>query len=173
LVQTVTGVAAPEGLEEPLITIDYREPTPNEAWSDRVKELYDHGKLIKVIAAELGITRNLASKALDCWYDRQGMARPDGRSRRATLDEPHRVPPLFVQLSEEAMRLYDDGHSLEQIASRLNCSRPTVVKAISHWHRVRELPVPEGRTWRRGSDRSGSRPGGEGGCEREASPPAA
>ena len=65
LVRELAGAAGSEGQDEPVIAIDYREPTPSEACADRVKELYDQGMLIKAIAAELGITRNLASKALD------------------------------------------------------------------------------------------------------------
>ena len=55
------------------------------------------------IAAELGITRNLAYKALGCWYGRQGMPTPDGRARRSTLEQKHRKAPRFVQLADEAM----------------------------------------------------------------------
>jgi hypothetical protein len=89
VVEEFTGVKPTDNMAEPVITIDYREPTPTECWSDRVKELFDSGKLIKAIAAELGITRNMAAKALDHWYECRGMTKPDGRSRRATLDQKH------------------------------------------------------------------------------------
>jgi transposase len=173
LVQTLAGAAPREDQEEPVVTIDYREATPSEAWADRVKELYDQGKLIKAIAAELGITRNLAAQALDCWYQQRGLAKPDGRSRRATLDQKHLRPPRYVQLAEEAMRLSNAGRARDEIAARLNCSRPTITKAINHWHQSRGLSAPAGRTRRQESDGSSVRPevGGVSGCD--APPPAA
>jgi site-specific DNA recombinase len=155
-----------------MITIDYREPTPSEVWADRVKQLADEGKLIQVIAAELGITRNLATKALDWWYRRQGLAKPDGRSRRARLDQKHLVPPLYVQLAEEAMRLYHAGHRQEQIAARLNCSLPTLRKAIQHWHQSRGLSAPDRRTRRTEADCGRTPAEAEGVCGCDAPSPA-
>ena len=155
--RTLAGAELREEPADSVITIDYREPTPSEAWSDRVKELYDQGKLMTTIAAELGITRNLASKALGCWYGRQGMPTPDGRARRSTLEQKHRKDPRFVQLADEAMKLHDAGHTFDEIAARLKCSRPTIAKAISHWHLSQGLAVPDGRTIRQGSGRSRSR----------------
>ena len=46
------------------------------------------------------------------------------------------------------MELHDAGHTFEEIAARLNCSRPTIAKAIGHWHRSQGLPEPAGRTIR-------------------------
>jgi transposase len=155
LVKTLAGTAPCDDQEAPVITIDYREPTPSETWSDQVKNLYDQGKLIKAIAAELGITRNLAAKALDCWHDQRGLPRPDGRSRRSTLDEKHLVPPRYIQLSEQAMRLYEAGHSREQIAERLKCCRPTITKALNHWRQLHGGSTPDGR---RGKKRDGDSP---------------
>jgi site-specific DNA recombinase len=159
LVERLSGTAPREAQQEPLITIDYREPTPSEACADRVKELYDQGKLIKAIAAELDITRNRAAKALDSWYEQRGLAKPDGRTRRSTLDQKHLGPPLYMQLAEEAMRLYSAGHLLEEIATRLNCCRPTITRAIKHWHESHDLSAPDGRARREELDRR--RPGSE------------
>ena len=150
------GAACGELAGAPIVTIDYREPTPSEAWADRVKELYDGGMLINKIAAELGITRNLAAKALDAWYERAGLPRPDGRSRRSTPELKHLGPPLFISLSEEARRLHDAGHGHEEIADRLRCSRQTAVDAVRHWYQSRDLPVPSTRRIRDGAD--GDRP---------------
>jgi hypothetical protein len=89
LVEMLSGAkhrASIDGLE---VTIDYYEPTPSESWADRVKQKYDDGKLIKAIARELGITRNLAAKALNHWYESRGLGKPDGRSRRFALDRQH------------------------------------------------------------------------------------
>jgi site-specific DNA recombinase len=170
LARTLAGAGRSEGPDGPVIAIDYRQPTPSEGWSDRVKELYDQGKLIKAIAAELGIRRNLAAQALDSWYEREGIPRPDGRSRRSTLAEKHLEPPLFEKISGEAMQLHEAGHTFDEIAARLECSRPTVAKAIGHWYRSRDLPVPTGRRSRQRADRGRSRPEGPGDCGRDAHP---
>jgi site-specific DNA recombinase len=171
LVRTLTGATADAGQDAPVISIDYREPTPSEAWADRVKELYDRGMLIKAIAKELGISRNLAASALNAWYKREGMPRPDGRSRRSVLQQKHLKPPPFVRLADEAMRLHDAGHSFEEIAARLECSRPTVAKAIGHHRQAHGLPPADGRTLRAAPGRGRPRPEPEGGCRREPSPP--
>jgi hypothetical protein len=173
LVRHLAGDIGCVDSDAPSIAIDYREPTPSEAWADRAKELYDRGMLIKAIAAELGITRNQASHALDHWYRRQGLPRPDGRSRRSTLGDKHLRPPLFVALSEEAKQLHDAGHGHEEIAARLSCSRPTAVKAIGHWYRSRGLPDPAGRRSHEGPDFGHSRPEPRPICGVEAAPPAA
>ena len=79
------------------------------------------------------------------------MAKPDGRSRRATLTQKHLGPPLYMQLAEDAMRMYNDGHSYDEIATRLNCCRPTITKVIRHWHQSQGLSAPDGRTRVRGA----------------------
>jgi DNA-binding NarL/FixJ family response regulator len=131
------------------ITVDYREPTPSEAWADRVKQLFDEGKLLKAIAAELGITRNMAAKALEHWYRRNGLPKPDCRSRRVELNQKQLAAPRFIQITDEVMRLYREGWLLADIATSLNCDRTTVTKAIAHWHVARGLPVPDGRSRRK------------------------
>jgi site-specific DNA recombinase len=156
--ETFTGVKVVENMEEPLITIDYREPTPTEAYADRVKELFDNGKLIKAIAAELGITRNMATKALDHWFESRGLAKPDGRSRRATLDQKHLEPPRYILIADEAMRLYNEGKLLQEIAVKLESDRNTVSKAIAQWYTSRGLVMPDGRTRRKKLDQPDSRP---------------
>jgi hypothetical protein len=64
------------------VVIDFREPTVAEQLADKVKALCDQGKLIKMVATDLHISRNLATRALAHWYERNGSPRPDGRSRR-------------------------------------------------------------------------------------------
>ena len=173
LVRTLTGATTSEGPDAPVISIDYREPTPSEAYSDRVKELYDRGMLIKAIAKELGISRNLAASALDAWFKREGMPRPDGRSRRSVLEQKHLKPPLFVRLADEAMRLHDAGRSFDEIAALLECSRPTVAKAIGHHRQTLGLPPADGRSRRVAPGRGRPRPEPQVGCRREPSPPTA
>jgi hypothetical protein len=63
-----------------------------------------------------------------------------------------------VKLSDEAMRLSEAGRTYDEIAARLGCSRPTIAKAIGHWHRSRNLPEPIGRRSRGDADRGCLRP---------------
>ena len=79
---------------------------------------------IKVIAVNLGITQNLAAKALDSWYEQRGMAKPDGRSRRATLTQKHVGRPLYMQLAEDAMRMSNEGHPFEEIGVSVELLSP-------------------------------------------------
>jgi hypothetical protein len=137
---------APEGVE---VAIDYREPSEAEKLADRVKELYDGGLLIRAIAARLGITRNLARKALACWYRRQGQEVPDGRSRRAELAQKHLEPPPYQALADRAMALYDRKLPLGKIAEELGCDRNTVTKAVAFGHAARGRLPPDGRTRRK------------------------
>jgi hypothetical protein len=68
------------------VTIEYRKPEAAERWADQVKQLYDRGLLLKMIARELGIGRNLTRKALEEWHRQRGLPKPpDGRSRRSHL----------------------------------------------------------------------------------------
>jgi hypothetical protein len=164
LVGMLEGPAPQAHVDEPLVTIDYREPTPTECQAERVKELFDRGLLIKAIAAELGITRNMASKALDHWYASRGLERPDGRARRAALEVKHLEPPPFVRIADAAMRLYDEGLPLRDIASRVGCDRATLSKAIGQWHAARGLTAPDGRHRRKQLGRApaaGARPAAE------------
>jgi site-specific DNA recombinase len=156
LVRELTGTNPAEDMEAPVMTIDYREPTPCEAWSDRVKELIDRGKLLKEIAEELGITRNLAAKALARWYEGRGMAKPDGRARLASLGREPLEPPRHVLITDTVMRMYGEGLLLHEIASRVGCDRATVAKAIANWHRLRGLATPDGRTRRKELGRQSS-----------------
>jgi hypothetical protein len=151
--RAIDGAHAPAGREGALVVIDYRESTEAEGLADRVKELYDRGLLIKAVARELGIRRNLARRALACWYQQRGLDVPDGRSRRSSLAEPHDTPPLYQRVAEQAKRLWDDQLLIQEIAQQMGCNRETVTKAVAFWHDSRGLPIPDGRTRRKGLDR--------------------
>jgi predicted site-specific integrase-resolvase len=168
-VEKLAGTAASEDSQGPLITIDFREPTPSETLAPAVKALYDQGKLITDIAVELGISRNLAAKALDCWYQQRGLSRPDGRSRRATLEEKHRQPPRYMQLAPEALRLYQAGHTQDQIAAQLDSCRPTIAKALKYASSAQGLSVPAGR--RRDQERNPDASQMEPECGNPGNPP--
>jgi len=147
---TLSMEAAPEG---PEVLIDYRKHSEPEQWADQAKELDDQGLLIKAIAARLGISRNLARKARACWYELRGLEVPDGRSRRATLDQKHLQAPLYQEIADQVKELFDQGLLLEEIASRLGHDRNTISSAVAFWFRSRGLPVPDGRTRRKSLDR--------------------
>jgi hypothetical protein len=152
VVAQITGVPAAD-TTGPEMVIDYREPGEAERWADRVKELYDAGLLIKAIAARLGISRNLVRAALACWGERQGAAVPDGRSRRATLRQKHLQPPPYQAIADQVKALYDEGLLLGEMAARLGHDRATVAQAVAFWHTSRGLPVPDGRSRRKGLKR--------------------
>jgi len=62
-------------------------PIPNaktrrERIMNRAKQLYDAGREIKEIAAELGYTPRGTKLLLDRWFEVHGQEMPDGRSRR-------------------------------------------------------------------------------------------
>ena len=149
VVAPALGLPASEADEGVEVTIDFREPAEAEQWADRVKQLYDEGLLIRSIATRLSINRNLARKALACWYDRRGERPPDGRRRRSTLPKKHAHPPLYQQIADRVKELYDEGRLLEEIAARLGHDRNMITKAIVFWHEARDLVVPDGRSRRK------------------------
>ncbi len=158
LFEKLTGAVpsvSSEGIE---VVIDYREPSEAEQWAERAKVLYDAGLLVKQIARELNIHRNLAHDAVEIAFERLGRQMPDGRSRRSTLDCKHLQPPKYQEIAEEVMRLYREGLLLGEIAERLGYDRNLVTKAIAFWHRSRGLPVPDGRTRRKELPRKSGRP---------------
>jgi hypothetical protein len=149
LVGKLTGVTAVESEDAVEVALDYREPTEAEQWAGRVKGLYDRGLLMKTIAAELGINRNLARLALEAWYERAGQALPDGRSRRAQLNQKHLTPPLYQRIAGQVKELESEGLLLQDIAAHLDVDRNTVTKALAYG-RGTDGGVPEdGRSRRK------------------------
>jgi DNA invertase Pin-like site-specific DNA recombinase len=145
VVSKLAGVALSADGDGVEVTIDYREPTEAEQWADRVKERYDRGQLINVIAAELGIRRNLARLALAAWSERTGEVLPDGRSRRQSLANPQSEPPLYQRVADAVKRLLDEGILMQEVAQRLNIDRNTMTAAMRFWYRSRGLEAPDGR----------------------------
>jgi transposase len=142
LVEKHAGTAAPLATTNTEVTIDYRQPNSEEAEMDRAKELYDQGLMNGQIAAQLGCGRNHVTKLIRRWHERRGLTVLDGRGRRKTLSQKQLTSTKYEELSEGAKALWDDGLADIQIAERLGCSAPTVVRAIEHWHRQRGLPYP-------------------------------
>jgi DNA-binding NarL/FixJ family response regulator len=124
------------------VVIDYRDQTMREREVERAKDLYDQGFMNKEIAARLGCARNWVTKLLKEWFGTHDQSFIDGRKRRSTLLQKQTKPPMYAQLADQSKALWDQGLADVQIAARLNCSPPTVVAAVEHWHRLRGLESP-------------------------------
>ncbi|MBL8792466.1 MAG: recombinase family protein [Planctomycetia bacterium] len=124
------------------VVIDYRDQTMRAWEGQQAKELYDQGLMHKEIAARLGCGRNWVTKLLQGWFGAHGQPFTDGRQRRSTLPHKQMMPTMYAQLADQAKALWDQGQADVQIAARLNCSPPTVVAAVEHWHRSRGLEPP-------------------------------
>ncbi|OWK39330.1 hypothetical protein [Fimbriiglobus ruber] len=86
--------------DAPVVVIDYRDDgpaLPDEFIAD-VKQMYDEGLLLRVIATRLGVHRNRVMDALDAWYARRGEERPDGRGRRTILTTKQATVPSMWRL---------------------------------------------------------------------------
>lgn len=136
------GAAATNNNPAIEVVIDYLEPTLRESEADRAKELYGQGLMNKEIAAQLGCGRNWVTKLLKQWFASRGLPMVDGRQRRSSLPKKQVNTTMYEQLAEEAKQLWDQGLADVQIAARLNCSPPTVVAAVEHWHRSQGLVPP-------------------------------
>jgi len=65
------------------------------------------------------------------------------------LRRKHLSPPLYQEVADRVMELYDEGLLLGKIADRLKLDRNTVTAAVRWWHESRGLPAPDGRTRRK------------------------
>lgn len=139
------------------IVTDFREPPEIESLSERAKQLYDQGVMNARIAAELGCARNYVTKLLKFWFESRGLKMPDGRSRRSTLQQKHLEPPVYQQIADAAMALYQQGTLLQEIATALQVDRNTITAVIRWWHEGRGLAVPDGRARRKELDVKTSR----------------
>jgi site-specific DNA recombinase len=131
------------------VVIDFREETDAEQLADRAKELYDQGRLVKKIATELGVSRNLVAAALTHWFTSRGLEVPDGRTRRSHLKEQHLLAPPYQRIADEVKRRCDAKQLLQDIAKELGCDRNTVTQAHQFWYNSRGLEPPDGRTRRK------------------------
>ena len=138
----------PEDLDEEIV-IDFVDPNPLDAESEKAKELYDKDTLNADIARQLGCSRSKVTKLLKHWFESRGLEMPDGRSRRSQLDRKHTEPPMYQLVSDEVKRLSDDGLLFGEIASEIGCDRNTVTKALAFWHESRGKVAPDGRTRRK------------------------
>jgi len=140
------------------IVIDFVDPNPLNERSERAKELYDQGLLGIDIAAALGCKRSVVTKLLKHWFTSRGLEMPDGRSRRHQLPRKSAKTPRHEAIADQVKQLADAGWLLQDIALELRCDRNQVTKALAYWYTSRDLPVPDGRTRRKGLDQKVSSP---------------
>jgi hypothetical protein len=135
--------------------VDIRKQTPAESLADDAKALWDQDLLVKQIAEKLTesrgapIGRAMVNKALRHWFESRGLPLQDGRSRRKMLATKSIDPNLPAQIADEVMSLSDHSLLYAEIAERLGVHIATVTAAVRHWHKVRGLPVPDGRSRRK------------------------
>lgn len=139
------------------IVIDFVDPNPLDANSEKAKELYDQELMNAQIAKQLGCSRSQVTKLLKHWFESRGLEMPDGRTRRSELAQQHMEPPLYQKIADDVKRLSDDRLLLQEIAEELNVDRNTVTKAWAYWHESRSLDVPDGRSRRKNLERKVSR----------------
>ncbi|MEO0474497.1 MAG: recombinase family protein [Planctomycetota bacterium] len=147
-------------IDEQQVTIEINEPSDAELLADEAKALEDEGLLIKQIVQRLTekhgrpISRGTVVKALDHWYESRGLQRPDGRSRRSTLEQHTLVPTTSGDpaVIARVMDQFNAGKLYQQIADELEIDRNTVTKIVKNWHADQGLPVPDGRSRRKALD---------------------
>jgi len=129
------GNAAPVALSIDVIEHDLDDPNEQTAL-----QLYRECVPIKEIARRLGWNRNRVTKTLKKLFAAEGLELPDGRSIR------HQHKPsddsIYVQFAEKSFELWSDGKSMRSIGTTLGICDMTVKKALEHWCRQHELPVP-------------------------------
>ena len=153
------------------IIIDFRPPAQYEAESERAKELLDKGWLMVRIGEAMGKKKSYVRRLIEHWFTSHGLPVPDGRSRRSTLEQKHRVPPTFEALADSVLTLLHEGLLIEEIAARLDVCRDTITKVMKYLRTVRGLNIPDGRTRRKSLDHKVSRPSGSD-APRDDNPPA-
>jgi DNA-binding CsgD family transcriptional regulator len=124
------------------VVVDYRATKLIDEQANEAKRLWDQGLLNKQIAQQMGCSPAYVTKLLHHWFDSRGLPRPDGRRRRAHLQDKQTDLPLYKQLADPIVQLLETGLSNLAISRQLKTSDATVAKAIKWWYDSRELPVP-------------------------------
>lgn len=159
LVERLIGVTTDLSDHEHEIVIDYRRPDPNEEDSEVAWALYQEGKMNTEIRAVLKCSRSRVAKLIRQAAEARGEVVEDGRTRRSKLSKKHLEPPMYQQIAERAVALWNDSDLLiDQIATELNVDRNTITHAVAYWHKLHNLPVPDGRTRRKRLSQKSSQP---------------
>ena len=135
------------------IAIDFVEPNPLDAASEKAKALYDQGLLGIELKEELGCARSGVTRLLRHWHKVRGLEMKDGRARRSKLPRKTTDPTNYQRIADDVKRLADDGLLFQTIADQIHCDANTVTAAWAFWHESRDLAVPDGRTRRKSLNR--------------------
>ncbi len=150
LVERLTGATTGSVDQEHEIVIDYRRPDPNEEDSEVAWALYHEGKMNAEIAKTLGCSRGRVGKLIMRAANARGETVEDGRTRRSKLSKKHLEPPIYQQIADQAVALWNESALLiDEIAAELKVDRNTITHAVAYWHKTRDLPIPDGRTRRK------------------------
>lgn len=131
--------AGDSGLE---VVIDYRRPRRVDEQAEHAKALWDQGLLGKEIAKRMGCLPSYVTKLIHRWFDLRDLPRPDGRRRRAQLENKQVRIPTYKRIADEVMLLVDKGMSNSAIGRHHGVSDATVDKAIKWFCDSRGLPAP-------------------------------
>lgn len=131
------------------IVIDFIQPDEADQQREIAKRMYDAQEPEFKIAEALGVSRSRVTKLLHEVFELLGEEKLDGRSRRSQISVKHKEPPLYQSISEDVMKLFNQGLLLGQIAEALKIDRNTVTSSVKYWHEQLGLPVPDGRTRRK------------------------
>jgi hypothetical protein len=112
------------------IVVDFVRPNVEEKRSERVKRLWDEGKLMVEIAKEMRIHPSRATKALRYWFESRGQKAPDGRGRWSKLERKHSRPPRCQEIAPEVLRLYKQNVALGTIAKQTGVDHRTVDSSL-------------------------------------------
>jgi site-specific DNA recombinase len=124
------------------VVIDYRAPLLIDKQADEAKRLWDQGLLNKEIAEQMSCPRGSVTKLIYHWFESRNLPRPDGRRRRAQLENKQVLVPAYKQLADKVVQFVEDGWSNLAIARELKVSDFTIVRSIDWWFGSRDLPVP-------------------------------
>lgn len=131
------------------ITLDFKRDDSRDVLCEQAKALWDQDLHHKVIAQRLGCSKAFVTKLLKHWSRRHGIELPDGRARRGRIPPRPEALPLYQQIADKVMELYDQDQELGDIAAALGHDRNTVTAAVRFWHASRGLTMPDGRTRRK------------------------
>jgi len=145
LLTGVNNAKSTEGAESTLlketVSVEFRTEPQWMQKADKVKALFDKHLKHKEIGQQIGCSRSRVGKILASWYEGHGLPVPDGRKLKKRL--PSRAKA--IGLADEVKKLLDEDLPMQEISTRLKCSKHTVTEAMRYWYESRGLPVPDGR----------------------------
>jgi transposase len=148
IVNEIPGLSVPSAERE--VVIDYLAPVPFDDAAEKALALYDGNLLGVEIAERLKCSKSNVTKLLKYAMEKHGRVKIDGRTRKSGLTKKQRNPPDYRSRMDTVMELWRSGLLNDEIAQRVGLCRDTITKVIREWHQERGLPVPDGRSRRKG-----------------------